>query len=52
MARAILHVVEAEYPPRLILVLVHGYFTVKLDIVVEKDLPNVKRYVGALLAAD
>ena len=35
--------------------LVHGYFTVKLDIVwnvVEKDLPHVKRYVGTLLAAD
>ena len=35
--------------------LVHGYFTIKLDIVwnvVEKDLPEVKRYVGAVLAAD
>lgn len=35
--------------------LVHGYFTVKLDIVwnvIEKDLPHVKRHVGALLAAD
>lgn len=34
--------------------LVHGYFTVKLDIVwnvVEMDLPQVKRYVGAILAA-
>ena len=35
--------------------LVHGYFTVKLDIVwnvVEKDLPQVKRRVGAFLPAD
>lgn len=35
--------------------LVHGYFTIKLDIVwnvVENDLPEVKRYIGALLAAE